>query len=140
MSDAQPTGQQLGDLAETQIGNEYVWGAKPDPSEDNPKAEGDAEDCSGLVHWAVNHLHVNPPFPDGSYNQRDFCDSHGTIISVDKAKDIRGALLFHPGHVAFSYGDGKTTIEAMGAKWGVVKGPIGDRFTSGALVPGVQYD
>ncbi|MHB8084290.1 MAG: NlpC/P60 family protein [Dehalococcoidia bacterium] len=137
---AEPTGKQIGDLAETQIGDDYDWGAKPDPSEDNPKADGEPEDCSGLVHWTVNHLKVSPPFPDGSANQHDFCQKHGTMISVEQAKNIRGALLFHPGHVAVSYGDGKSTIEAMGRRWGVVKGPIGDRFTSAAKIPGVSYE
>jgi cell wall-associated NlpC family hydrolase len=131
----QPTGEQFADLLCTQEGDPYIWAAKPDPEEDNPRAA----DCSGFVHWGANHLHVTPHFPDGSQIQREFCRKHGTTISVEDAAITKGALLLNDHHIAVSLGDGEHTIEAMGKDYGVCRGHIGNRFVEGALVPGMDY-
>jgi hypothetical protein len=73
------------------------------------------------------------------------------VISVDQAKDIPGALLFHfsaepqPGggrpdeaHVALSLGDGRT-VEAQSEEVGVITDDAADRFEYAALLPGVDY-
>jgi len=130
-----PTGQMFADLLLTQIGDEYVWGAKPNPEEEDPKAE----DCSGLVHWGANHLHVDPPFPDGSQIQREFCRKYDTTISIDDARTTPGALLFNSHHVAVSLGHDDKTIEAHSRTDGVVSLHIGNRFEEAALVPGMDY-
>ena len=128
---SKPTGQELVDKASECKGDRYIFGVEVDLNNPNPTAE----DCSELVEWACYQLGVYPKVPDGSWNQREHC----LEISVEDAATTPGALLFHPGHVAISTGDGKHTIEAMGRKYGVLNGNIGDRFDSGGLIPGVDY-
>ncbi|MCU1588785.1 MAG: hypothetical protein JWP11_41 [Frankiales bacterium] len=117
----------------------YVYGAKAAASVDDPQAL----DCSGLTTWAAARAGIK--LPDGALNQQEFCASHGTGITVDKAFHIVGALVFRVGlggtdHVAISMGDGKHTIEAMGRAYGVVDGPISGRgWNSAGLVPGLSY-
>jgi hypothetical protein len=77
--------------------------------------------------------------PDGTMNQLPFFRQKGTQISVDQALRTRGALLFRPGHVAISLGDGRT-IEARGRNYGVNIFPANGRgWTAGALIPGLKY-
>jgi cell wall-associated NlpC family hydrolase len=72
-------------------------------------------------------------------NQVPFFRQKGTDVSVDKALHTRGALLFRPGHVAISLGDGRT-IEARGSAYGVnIFSAQGRGWTSGALIPGLKY-
>jgi len=112
-----------------QNGDRYVFGAETKLSDPDP----DAFDCSELVQWACAQVGVT--IPDGSGAQAAHC----TGIPVAQAGTTRGALLFHPGHVAVSLGDGKHTIEAMGTAYGVRKGTVAGRFTSGGLIPGMSY-
>ena len=58
---------------------------------------------------------------------------------VAQAARTPGALLFNGHHVAISLGDGVHTIEAMGSRYGVRIGTIGNRFEDGGLVRGLQY-
>ena len=123
-----------------QEGDEYRWGAKPDPAEDNPSAE----DCSGLVSWGANHLKVQPPMPDGSVNQFEHCRAHACAIPVQQAIDTPGALIFRlskklGNHVVTSLGDGRT-IEAASRDLGVIVGHTAGRvWTHAALIPGLDY-
>lgn len=135
------TGQQLAQLANTQAGDRYVFGAEARPSDPNPARW----DCSELVEWVCARNGVRPTVPDGAFNQWRHCQR----ISVAQAAGIPGALLFVGDgtgvgrnaivHVAFSRGNG-ATIEARGAKYGVGSWPIAGRtFRYGGLIPGVDY-
>lgn len=117
-----------------QAGKSYVFGAEASPSEPNPRAF----DCSELVEWACARVGISPTFPDGTDAQESHCRNSGTIISVASAIGIKGALLFQPGHVAVSLGDG-STIEAMNPSRGVTKGNANNRgWTAGARIPGAK--
>jgi cell wall-associated NlpC family hydrolase len=119
-------------FALAQSGDQYIFGVEDNL--DNP--DPNAFDCSELTEWCAHQAGVY--LPDGSINQLAYCQKKGTMISLTKAINTRGALLFHPGHVAISLGDGRT-IEAMGRAYGVRQGSATGRFTSGALVPGLNY-
>jgi cell wall-associated NlpC family hydrolase len=115
-----------------QIGDRYVYGAEANLNSSNPTAW----DCSELVQWAAHRTGVY--IPDGSANQLAYCRSKGTIIGVATAMRTRGALLFHPGHVAISLGNGRT-VEAANSRSGVVSYGASGRFSSAAKVPGMRY-
>jgi len=116
-------------VALAQVGDSYVYGAEVRLDDADP----DRFDCSELVQWACARVGVT--IPDGSSAQ----EAATTRISVEQAARTRGALLFHPGHVAISLGDGKNTVEAMGRKYGVVQGTIASRFRTAGLIKGMQY-
>lgn len=81
----------------------YVYGAK------GP----DAYDCSGLITQAMADVGVE--FPHGSSFQ---IDAVAKPLLPGDAVHTRGALLYRPGHVAISRGDG-TTIEARNPTDGI---------------------
>lgn len=116
-------------LALQQAGKAYKFGAEASPSDPNPRAF----DCSELVEWCASRVGITPKVPDGSSAQRAYCKS----ISVQQAINTKGALLFIPGHVAISLGNG-STIEAMNPSNGVRKGTAAGRFSSGGLIPNAQ--
>lgn len=115
-----------------QNGDEYEYGAGRNLNDANPHEF----DCSGLVYWACNQAGINPNTIGGYSGAQAANTKH---ISVDEALRTPGALLFKPGHVAISLGDGRT-IEAMGEKWGVRTANANGRgWTSGGLIPGMDY-
>lgn len=116
-------------LALKQNGDRYVFGAEVKLNDKDPNTF----DCSELVEWAVHQ--AGGSIPDGSQNQRRATQR----ISVAEAARTPGALLFNGHHVAISVGDGVHTIEAMGSKYGVRIGTIGNRFEDGGLVRGLKY-
>lgn len=111
-----------------QAGDRYIYGAEASGSDPDPNAF----DCSELVQWAAARAGV--AFVDGSAAQIAACRA----ISVAAAIDTRGALLYHPGHIAISLGNGKT-IEAANSRVGVVSYSAAGRFTRGGLIPGLTY-
>ncbi|QRO01088.1 peptidoglycan-binding protein [Archangium violaceum] len=116
-----------------QDGDRYVFGAETNLNDPNPKAF----DCSELVQWAAHQVGVS--IPDGTMNQLPHIQRAGKAISVDEALRTKGALLFRPGHVAISLGDGRT-IEAKGSKYGVgIFSAHGRGWTAGGLIPGMKY-
>ena len=115
-------------FALAQAGDTYIYGAETSPTDPNPNAF----DCSELVQWAAARAGV--PFTDGSSAQIAACRS----ISVADAINTRGALLWHPGHIAISLGNGRT-IEAANSRVGVVSYSAGGRFQRGGLIPGMRY-
>jgi NlpC/P60 family protein len=118
------------DIARSMEGGRYVYGAKGDPRDPHPSAL----DCSGLVTWAAARAGIQ--VPNGSDNQLGACEK----ISVERALQTKGALLFVPGqHVAISLGDGLHTIEAMDPADGIKVGDGRGRFTAGGLMPGMSY-
>lgn len=116
-------------LALKQNGDRYVFGHEVNLNDKDPNTF----DCSELVQWAVHQ--AGGSIPDGSQNQRRATQR----ISVQEAARTPGALLFNGHHVAISVGDGVHTIEAMGSKYGVRIGTIGNRFEDGGLVRGLKY-
>lgn len=121
-------------LALQQAGDRYVFGAEASPSEPDPRQF----DCSELVEWAAARAGISPKVPDGSAAQKAHCQRHGTMISVQAGINTKGALLFSPGHVAISLGNGKT-IEAMNPSQGVRQGnATASRFKEAGKIPGAQ--
>lgn len=116
-------------LALQQAGKKYVFGAEASASDNNPRAF----DCSELVEWCAGKVGISPRVPDGSGAQKAHCKP----ISVAQAAKTKGALLFVPGHVAISLGNGKT-IEAMNPSSGIKQGTVGNRFKTAGLIPGAQ--
>lgn len=111
-----------------QAGDTYIYGAETSPTDPNPNAF----DCSELVQWAAARAGVT--FVDGSSAQIAACRS----ISVADAIRTKGALLWHPGHIAISLGNGRT-IEAANSRVGVVSYNAAGRFQRGGLIPGMRY-
>jgi NlpC/P60 family len=144
------------DLALTQQGKQYRFGAQPAASDPNPWAF----DCSSFVRWCCDRNGVSPPMEPVTYYQHIACINAGTIISLDEGLATRGALLFihrdlagnpktptspvNPSsfgraHVAFSLGGGQT-MEAMGTLYGVrIASTAGRGWTAAARVPGADY-
>lgn len=126
-------------LCLSQAGDTYIFGAEASASDPDP----DAFDCSELVEWACARIGVK--FTDGAYYQW----KASRAISIEQAKATRGALLFVGSgrgvgrqaitHVAISLGDGRTTIEARGRKYGVGSWDIGNRFDFAGLIPALNY-
>lgn len=117
----------------SQRGDTYVFGGEVNLDDPNPNRY----DCSEFTQWAAHR--VGGYLPDGSGAQHDYCRDKGTILPVAQALRMSGALLFHPGHVAVSLGNGKT-IEARGRDYGVgVFSADGRGWTSGGRVPDMVY-
>ena len=118
-------------FALAQTGDRYIFGAEANLKDPNP----DAFDCSELVQWACARAGVY--IPDGSSAQNAYC-AH---IDVSRGIRTRGALLFIPGHVAISLGNGRT-IEALNPELGVRQMSATQRsfnWTSAGLIPGMRY-
>lgn len=111
-----------------QAGDTYIYGAEASATDPNPNAF----DCSELVQWAAARAGV--PFTDGSSAQIAAAIS----ISVEEAIRTKGALLWHPGHIAISLGNGRT-IEAANSRVGVVSYNAAGRFQRGGKIPGMRY-
>jgi len=88
---------------------------------------------SELIEWAASRVGISPRVPDGSSAQINHCRS----IPVDQAIRTKGALLWHPGHIGISLGNGRT-VEAQNPKAGVVQANAGNRFKRGGLIPGAK--
>lgn len=126
-------------LCLAQKGDKYIFASEASATDPNPEAF----DCSELIEWASHRLKT--VMPDGSMNQRAYCQGSKTMISLAKARSTRGAIVFRDisvtgvGHVAVSLGNGKT-IEARGSAYGVGVFPFDNRgWTEAALHPGLDY-
>lgn len=128
------TGAQLVRLAERYFGRPYRFGAENPPT---------AFDCSEYVEFLTHELGALT-VPDGAFYQWRHCEP----ISVDRAMEIPGALLFVGDgvgvgreaivHVAISRGD-QTTAEARGSRWGTGTWSARGRFNFGGLLPELAY-
>jgi cell wall-associated NlpC family hydrolase len=134
-----PTGRRsaydFAQIALQQAGDRYVFGAEASKGDPNPSVF----DCSELVEWAA--ARVGCYMPDGSSAQMSYMRSKGTTISVATAVRTRGALLWIPGHIAISLGNGRT-IEAANSTLGVVSMSATARSFSwqgAGKVPGMRY-
>jgi peptidoglycan hydrolase-like protein with peptidoglycan-binding domain len=111
-----------------QQGKSYVYGAETNLNDPNPQTF----DCSELVEWAAARAGVR--FPDGSAAQIDAARP----MSVEEALRTPGALLYRPGHIAISLGDGRT-IEARGRRHGVgIFSAEGRGWTRAGTIPGLS--
>ncbi|HEU5046073.1 MAG TPA: NlpC/P60 family protein [Nocardioidaceae bacterium] len=134
------TATAFANLALSQKGKAYIYGAPVLPGSADPKSF----DCSSLVAWCADRLGVNLTAKGirTAAQEWDYCRSKGGDISVQQAINTRGALVFEndpPSHVVISLGNGDT-IEAMGTAYGVrVGGFAGRNWTHGAKLPGLNY-
>lgn len=110
-----------------QAGDAYVFGAEVALNASDPSRF----DCSELVQWAA--AQVGLQVPDGSAAQAGYARA----MDVQQALRTPGALLFRPGHVAISLGDGRS-IEARGRRYGVGIFNAQGRFHSAGWIPGLR--
>ncbi len=141
-------------LARTCVGQRYVLGAKV--PKDNPNWRG-PWDCAEFASWCAYQTYqivfgMRPARADRGDAYSGFwfdeAGEPGVAISWKHALNIKGALLVRRprpkliGHVAISLGDGQTTIEARGVKFGVniFDGAASRPWDIGVLLPGVVYN
>ena len=98
-------------------------------------------DNASLVSWAADVVGV--ALPDTSIEQYKLCVSKGTMLPVDLAEYIRGALLFEGATgarlVVISLGNGEV-IEARGTTYAIADFDApGHPWTAAALIPGMDY-
>lgn len=115
-----------------QLGDRYQFGVEVRPQDVDPVAF----DASELVSWAAYQVGIN--LPDEADEQITYCTDRGGEIAVADAVVVRGALLWYPGHIAISIGNGKV-VEALESKLGVVAGDVTSRFQKAAKIPGMIY-
>lgn len=120
------------------LGKPYRFGA-----ESHGYEPPDAFDCSEFVQYVLRLLGME--WVDGSYNQYADCEKNGTIITIDEARGLPGALVFRRSettkaicHVAFCDGL-NNTIEARGKDYGTGVWPWRPGWTDAAKIPGVKY-
>lgn len=140
-------GWEIVEEARKWLGVPYRFGAETIAGE-TPYETG--WDCSEFVEFVLKQLGyrdvIGENFPDGSWNQFEFCKARATLIGIEKARRTPGALIFlrsgsthQISHVAFTSGD-NTTIEARGVKYGTGEWPWRDAdWTDAALIPRVLY-
>lgn len=123
------TGATFVSIAVSASGARYVFGAEASSSDASPEAF----DCSELVEWALARMGVS--FVDGSSAQYGASNK----ISVSQAMGTKGALLWKPGHIGISMGDGRS-VEARNPRDGVGIFRAADiSWAGGGLVPGLRY-
>ncbi len=149
---ASATGQSIVDLAQTRIGQEYIYGADVPINDPNWSGPWDCAEfttwvlyqVSGIVFGCVdNTVDIRRLEPWGPAWYRDALAS-GIPVSIPKAKQTPGALyvrkkLERPAHVAISDGKGRT-IEAMDHAHGVTSGAVDGRLWHAVvLIAGISY-
>ena len=129
-------GDDLVALAKAHIGERYRLGARArflDPDFKGPW------DCAEFISWVIYQasggrtlLGCKPRDAARAEAYTGFwvddAKKYGLIVSIDNAlRTVGAALLRAPakkriGHIAFSLGDGRGTVEAHSAKYGVIRG------------------
>ena len=146
------TGNDILKEAEKRLGGEYELGADvPLERGDDYRGETDCaematevvHEVTGRIYGALNPVSANPDPWTGAW-YADMVAGNVIQVTVDRAMRTPGALLLRRtksgGHIAFSDGKGGT-VEAMGEKWGVVRGKAAGRgFQWGIFIPGVCYE
>lgn len=112
----------------SQTGKIYIFGAEASKTDPNPRSF----DCSELIEWAAARAGIQG-VPDGSSAQINACDN----VTVEQAINTRGALLWHPGHIAVSLGNGRT-IEASSSDRPIGQLNARGRFQRGGLIRGAK--
>ena len=108
--------------AASKNGCPYIWG----------DAGPSSFDCSGLVLWSLTQLGIS--FPRTSGEQYNSCEP----IDLGQGLATPGAILWFPGHIGISCGDGATSFEAQSEEVGVGYF-TGTGWTAAGLVPGLDY-
>ena len=108
--------------AASKNGCPYIWG----------DAGPSSFDCSGLVLWSLTQLGIS--FPRTSGEQYNSCYP----IDLGQGLATPGAILWFPGHIGISCGDGATSFEAQSEEVGVGYF-TGTGWTAAGLVPGLDY-
>lgn len=125
-----------------QVGLPYIFGYEEQATDPTPEAF----DCSELTEY-LDDCYGPGTMPDGSMAQLAYCQSRKTMIPVERALEIRGALLFRHisvlgvGHVAISLGNRKS-VEARGSAYGCGvfdANPAARLWTHAAYWPGFKY-
>lgn len=134
--------------AETQLGNRYSTGPC--------RCLGVCAyaDCSGLISFGANRAGLNFPCTN-SFAIAIMLRLANTTTSEEEAIWTPGALgIKGPnggegpsngpsgsnGHIVWMKGDGRTTVEAMGHRYGVTRGPATGRgFVRWGRLPGLDY-
>lgn len=144
----QPTAAAALAAGETQLGKPYcLAGCRCSP-------QCSCRDCSGEVIYGVNAAGLAFPCTS-SFAIAAFCSDHGTIIPMEQAIHTPGAIgVRNPwgtpsvnganGHVWYSRGNGKETVEEGGRRTGCYIGSVFDKSPHGELViwalfPGLSY-
>lgn len=116
---------------EKQFGNTYVSNTQVALGSFDPNAfDGDE-----LVQWAAAQVGVY--MPEGPNDQIEYCQSNGTLITVDGARKQRGAILWRNNHIAISFGN-NDIVESVNGKVGLRKGGSG-KYTRAGKIPGLLY-
>jgi N-acetylmuramoyl-L-alanine amidase len=122
--------------AKAHVGEDYILGSRADFLDANYSGPWD---CAEFVSWVIFRasgervlLGVQPRQPDNADAYTGFwaddAAKYGLSVSVDEAINTKAYLLLRRpgsagiGHIAFSRGDGKSTIEAHSKKQGVIIG------------------
>lgn len=120
---AAPSASSFVETAKTCIGWPYVFG------DNGPYSF----DCSGLIQWSLRQIGVS--IRRTSAQQINDCVG----ISLGEALNTLGALLYRPGHIGISMGDGRS-LEARDEASGINIFPAGSfPWTTGGKVPGLDY-
>jgi N-acetylmuramoyl-L-alanine amidase len=150
-----PTGEELVRLAYKHVNESYILGSRVPMANKEWKGPWD---CAEFVSWCVYQLtgqlfgcrpnNVNPDAAD-AYTGYWALDAKKHKVRFDKevAAATPGAILLREppgageiGHIVISCGNGKT-VEAKGAKWGVVIDEIRNRrWDYGIAVPGIALN
>jgi len=124
--------------AEEFFGTPYRFGAEVRGA-DPPLAF----DCSEYVEYICRLCGIY--IPDGSWKQYGHCKEKGTLITIDEARSLPGALVFRRDsdsqlivHVAFTDG-ANNTCESRGKEYGTGRWPWRPGWTDAARIPGVHY-
>jgi hypothetical protein len=121
-------------VALTQLGDPYAQISQRDFDDPNP----DNFDCSALVQWSAARVGVTN-LPRVAAEQGKFCRDGGGKISLEEGKTTIGALLWNPGHVGLSLGDGYV-VEATGRGKPLTRSnQMGTRFAEAFKIPGINY-
>jgi N-acetylmuramoyl-L-alanine amidase len=143
------TGEDIVDLAAKHLGQTYRLGTLVPK---NNAGWGGPWDCSEFCSWLVYQtsgqlygcVGTNPATAKAFTGYwRDDANARGKIIAIEEARRTPGAFILRVpttiGHIVVSDGRGGT-VEAMGAAYGVRRGPISGRvWDFGILVPWINY-
>lgn len=115
--------------AQSRLGDKYIYAYPVNVSDINASIF----DCSGLVEWAAGQVGISLP------HQSEDQFALTNHIAIETAIRTRGALLWQPGHIAISLGNGKT-IEAANPDVGVVNYNAENRgWGGGGTIKGMIY-
>lgn len=114
-----------------QIGNRYA-DTQVGLGSNNPNTfDGDE-----LAQWAASQVGIY--LPETANLQIEFCESHGTLISVASAAKIAGTLLWRNNSIGISLGNGQI-VESVRGKVGIRKGGATSRYSRAGKIPSMLY-